>query len=136
VLLNKYNKIVLLFPEKKQPQGMLIGFQKFRKSTNFQHEVINTLNDRELKKGEVYLILDDQNLIVLIKKIKEQRLKVGVDIGIISYNDTLLKEIVENGITTISTDFKAMGKRLAQMVLNNEQLKIENPNALIIRNSL
>jgi len=82
------------------------------------------------------LILDDQKLIVLIKKIKEQRLKVREYIGIISYNDTLLKEIVENRIATISTDFKAMGKRLAQMVLNNEQLKIENPNTLFIRNSL
>ncbi|HMC01174.1 MAG TPA: GntR family transcriptional regulator [Flavobacteriaceae bacterium] len=136
VLLNKYKKIVLLFPEKKQPQGMLIGFQKFRKSTNFPHEVINTLENRKLKKGEVYLILDDQNLIFLIKKIKQQQLKLGQDIGIISYNDTLLKEIVENGITTISTDFKEMGKKLAQMVLNNERVKIENPNALIIRNSL
>lgn len=136
ILLNKYKKIVLLFPEKKQPQGMLIGFQKFRKSTNFPHEVINTLENRKLKKGEVYLILDDQNLIILIKKIKEQQLKLGQDIGIISYNDTLLKEIVENGITTISTDFKEMGRKLAQMVLNNERVKIENPNALIIRNSL
>ena len=136
VLLNKYKKIVLLFPEKKQPLGMLNGFQKFRKNTNFPHEVINSIHDRKLEKGEVYLILDDNNLIVLIKKTKEQNLKIGEDIGVISYNDTLLKEIVEDGITTISTDFKEMGKRLAQMLLNNEKLKIENPNSLIIRNSL
>lgn len=135
-LLKKYDKIVLLFPEKKQPQGMLRGFQKFRKTTNFPDEVINTLEGRILKKGEVYLVLDDRNLIVIIKKIKDQKLILGKDIGIISYNDTLLKEIVEGGITTISTDFKKMGKRLAQMIINKEQLKIENPNALIIRKSL
>jgi len=58
------------------------------------------------------------------------------EIGIISYNDTLLKEIVEGGITTISTDFNAMGKRLAEMILNNENLKIENPNRLIVRRSI
>lgn len=136
IFLNKYEKIVLLFPEKRQPQGMLKGFQKFRKSTNFPHEVINTLQGRELEKGEVYLVLDDQNLIVLIKKMKDQNLILGKDIGIISYNETLLKEIVEGGITTISTDFKYMGKKLAQMLLNKEQVKIENPNHLIIRNSL
>jgi len=134
--IKKYKKIVLLFPEKKQPIGMLSGFQKFRKSTKFPQEVINTLEGRALNKGEVYLILDDQSLIVLIKKIKELQLEIGKDIGIISYNDTLLKEIVEGGITTISTDFKQMGKRLAQMVLNNEHANIENPNALIVRNSL
>ena len=135
-LLNKYEKIVLLFPEIKQPQGMLAGFQKFRKNTNFQHEVINTLEHRKLVKGEAYLILDDQNLIVLIKKMRDQNLKLGKDIGIISYNETLLKEIVEGGITTISTDFKQMGKRLAQMIINKERFLIENPNDLIIRNSL
>ena len=135
-LLKKYNKIVLLFPEKKQPQGMLRGFQKFRKTTNFPDEVINTLEGRILKKGEVYLVLDDRNLIVIIKKMKDKKLILGKDIGIISYNDTLLKEIVEGGITTISTDFKKMGERLAQMIINKEHLKIENPNALIIRKSL
>jgi DNA-binding transcriptional regulator YhcF (GntR family) len=135
-LLNKYKKIVLLFPEKKQPKGMLIGFQKFRKNTNFQHEVINSLDNRKLEKGEAYLVLDDQNLIVLIKKMKDQKLILGKDIGIISYNETLLKEIVEGGITTISTDFNQMGKRLAQMILKKERVHIENPNDLIIRNSL
>ncbi|TVZ57915.1 substrate-binding family protein [Flavobacteriaceae bacterium MAR_2010_105] len=136
VLLNKYRKMVLLFPEKKQPIGMLNGFQKFRKNTDFQHEVIDTLKNRTLNKGEVYLVLDDQNLITLIKMIRDKNLELGKDIGIISYNETLLKEIVEGGITTISTDFKQMGKRLAEMILNREDLQIENPNSLIIRNSL
>ena len=67
---------------------------------------------------------------------KNQNFILGQDIGIISYNDTLLKEIVEGGITTISTDFNEMGKRLAEMILNKEQVKIENPNKLIIRNSI
>jgi len=48
----------------------------------------------------------------------------------------LLKEIVEGGITTISTDFKEMGKRLAQMIMNKENVKIENPANLMIRKSL
>ena len=134
--LGKYDKLVLLFPDSKQPLGMLNGFQKFRKETQFNHEVIKTLEGRNLQKGEAYLILDDRDLIVLIKKIKETNLEIGKDIGIISYNDTLLKEIVEGGITTISTDFKLMGKRLAEMIAKNERFQIENPNALIVRNSL
>ena len=134
--LGKYDKLVLLFPDSKQPLGMLNGFQKFRKETQFNHEVIKTLEGRNLQKGEAYLILDDRDLIVLIKKIKETNLEIGKDIGIISYNDTLLKEIVEGGITTISTDFKLMGKRLAEMIAKNERFQVENPNALIVRNSL
>jgi hypothetical protein len=135
-LILKYDKMVLLFPEKKQPVAMLNGFQNYRKHTKFDCEVINSLTNRPLKKGEVYLLLDDQNLIFFVKKLKDQNLILGKDIGVISYNDTLLKEIVEGGITTISTDFNLMGKRLAKMVINKEHLKIENSNSLIIRNSL
>jgi DNA-binding LacI/PurR family transcriptional regulator len=61
---------------------------------------------------------------------------LGVDFGIISYNDIPLKKVVENGITTISTNFKIMGKTLAEMVLNSQKEQIENPSKLIIRNSL
>lgn len=134
--LPKYAKLILLFQEEKQPQKMLIGFKEFCKTANFNHEIINTLHNRTPKNGEVYLIPDDRNLILIIKKIKEEKLKLGSDIGLISYNDTLLKEIVEGGITTISTDFNKMGERLAQMVINKEQLNIENPSILILRNSL
>jgi DNA-binding LacI/PurR family transcriptional regulator len=75
-------------------------------------------------------------LIRIIKKIKETDFEIAKDIGIISYNDSLLKEVVEGGITTISTDFNYMGKRLAEMVLNNEFAQVENPNSLLIRQSL
>lgn len=135
-LLRKYSTLILLFQEEKQPQKMLKGFKEFCKTTQFTHEIISSLQNRVPKKGEIYLIPDDRNLILIIKKIKEETLKPGNEIGLISYNDTLLKEIVEGGITTISTDFNKMGERLAQMVINKEQLKIENPSVLILRNSL
>ncbi len=134
--LEKYHTLVLLFPDKKQPLGMLKGFLNFKQQLQLAHEVIERLEHRIPQKGEVYLILDDNDLILLIKKIKDQQLVIGQDIGIISYNDTLLKEVVEGGITTISTDFKKMGARLAYMIGQKEVAKVENPNRLILRNSL
>ena len=131
-----YKKIVLLFSKEKQPQGILRGFELFCKTNSLNYEIIDTLEKRTPKKGEVYIVLDDENLIRIIKKIKKVQFVLTKDIGIISFNDTILKEVVENGITTISTDFKLMGKRLAEMILTNEQLKIENPSKLILRNSL
>ena len=70
------------------------------------------------------------------KKIKQEKLILAKDIGVISYNETMLKEIVEGGITTISTDFNLMGENLAKMVLNNQQVKIANPSGIILRKSL
>jgi len=62
-------------------------------------------------------------LVEVIEQAKKQELLIGLDYGIISYNDTPLKKVVENGITTISTDFTAMGLLLADMILNNKKDK-------------
>lgn len=133
--LKKYNKLILLF-QNKQPLGMLNGFVKFCKEYKFEYEILISLEDSVPKKGEVYIIPDDRNLIVIMKKIKEEALLLGENIGIISYNDTLLKEILEGGITTISTDFKKMGEQLAKIILTNEKIQIENCSSFIKRNSL
>jgi len=125
-----------LFDENKQPEGLLKGFEKFCEENKIEYEIVASLESRKPLAGEIYVIPDDRSLIKIIKKIKQEGLVLANEIGIISYNDTLLKEIVEGGITTISTDFNAMGKRLAEMILNNENLKIENPNRLIIRRSI
>ncbi|MCA0932461.1 GntR family transcriptional regulator [Lutimonas saemankumensis] len=134
--IQNYERIILLFDKSKQPEGILTGFKIFCKENKIAHEVVDSLESRTPKSGEIYVIPDDRNLIKIIKSIREQGLVLANEIGIISYNDTLLKEIVEGGITTISTDFNEMGKRLAEMILKNENLKIENPNRLILRRSI
>ena len=135
-LIKKYKKIILLFSEDIQPQGMLKGFIKFCEAHGVGYDVIASLENRMPIKGDIYVIPDDKNLLKIIKKIKAEKLILSKDIGIISYNDTLLKEIVEGGITTISTDFNSMGAQLANMIRNKEHVQIENSNALILRNSL
>lgn len=135
-LIKNYRELVLLFNPDKQPQGMLDGFKKFCTSNTIDNEVIHSLQDRIPKKGEVYIIPDDKDLLRVIKRAKEAKLVLSKDIGIISYNDTLLKEIVEGGITTISTDFYEMGNQLAKMILSKEKHQIANTSNLMLRNSL
>ncbi|MFV9550211.1 GntR family transcriptional regulator [Algibacter sp. PT7-4] len=133
--IKKYKKAILLYDD-RQPKGLIEGFNLFCSQNNIANEIIETLKNRQLIEGELYIVLDDKNLIRIIKRLKEQQLTLAKHIGIISYNDTLLKEIVEGGITTISTDFNFMGKRLAEMIINNEFAQVKNPNNLILRKSL
>lgn len=135
-LIDKYQKLILIFPGFREPLGMKIGFEKFCNDYHLNHEVINQFKERELQRGEIYVIPDDRDLVKVIEESKTQNLKLGTDFGIISYNETPLKKVVENGITTISTDFNEMGKQLATMILENKKIQIENKNNLIIRNSL
>jgi len=134
--IKKYKKLLLIFSANRQPKGMKDGFIKFCEAKNLPYQILDSAEDKNPEKGELYIIPDDKNLLHIIKKIRANNLSLSKDIGIISYNDTLLKEIVEGGITTISTDFTAMGKRLAEMIQNNEHQHIENPNQFILRHSL
>lgn len=134
--LAKYNKLILIFPGFREPLGMKEGFERFCTDFDLDHEVISEFNKRTIQNGEVYIIPNDRDLVSVIEKAKNMALQLGRDFGIISYNDTPLKKVVENGITTISTDFMAMGKILARMVSKSQKLQIENKSALILRKSL
>ncbi|TPG44580.1 GntR family transcriptional regulator [Flavobacterium pectinovorum] len=134
--LNKYEKLILIFPGFREPLGMKLGFENFCTENNFEYEIITEFADREITLGDLYIIPNDRDLVRVIESARDQHLKLGVDFGIISYNETPLKKIVANGITTISTHFETMGKILAEMVLKGNKEQIENKFSLIIRNSL
>ena len=134
--LEKYKKLIIIFPGFREPEGMKIGFENFCKDNSFNYEIISEFEDKNIQQGEVYLIPNDRDLVRVIERSKLQKLKIGVDFGIISYNETPLKKVVENGITTISTDFNAMGKIIAEMVHSGKKEQIENKSSLILRNSL
>ena len=134
--LQKYKKLILIFPPFKQPQGMADGFIQFCAENGLQHEIMSDYTNRTLIEGEAYIIPNDRHLVSVMEQAKAQRLELGRDIGVISYNDTPLKKVAGNGITTISTDFREMGRLLAEMILNNDKRFIENKSWLIERGSL
>ncbi|MXN92109.1 GntR family transcriptional regulator [Flavobacterium sp. Sd200] len=134
--LGKYKKLILIFPDFKQPPGMQQGFIKFCQTFGFEHEIIPDFANHTITPGDVYIIPNDRDLVNVIEQAQAQHLKIGREVGIISYNDTPLKKVVEKGITTISTDFMAMGKILAEMILNQSREQVENKSRLIVRHSL
>ncbi|MEO6175455.1 MAG: GntR family transcriptional regulator [Flavobacterium circumlabens] len=134
--LNKYKKLILIFPGFREPLGMKSGFEDFCDAYHFNYEIITEFTAREITTGDLYIIPNDRDLVKVIENAGKQSLKLGSDFGIISYNETPLKKIAANGITTISTHFEAMGKILAEMVLKGNKEQIENKSSLTIRNSL
>lgn len=135
-LLQKYTKLIMIFPGGKEPEGRMIGFQRFCNEKGFNHEIIRNVTNKEMKAGEAYFVPSDRNLVRLVKMASEKNLILGKDVGIVSFNDTVLKEVVAGGITTISTDFQLMGQTLARMIQERSAEKIKNESSLIRRNSL
>jgi len=135
-LLRKYTRLIMIFPGGKEPEGRMIGFQRFCSEKGFENEIIRNVANKEMKAGEVYFVPSDRNLVRLVKMASEKNLMLGKDVGIVSFNDTVLKEVVAGGITTISTDFQLMGQTLARMIQDRSAEKIKNVSALIRRKSL
>jgi DNA-binding transcriptional regulator YhcF (GntR family) len=135
-LLKKYSKLVMIFPGGKEPEGRMIGFFRFCKDRGFAYEIIRNLENKSIRSGEAYFVPSDRSLVRLVKMAAENKLQLGKDFGIVSFNDTMLKEVVAGGITTISTDFIQMGQILARMIQERSSRKIRNHSSLICRNSL
>ncbi|MFB9078196.1 GntR family transcriptional regulator [Flavobacterium procerum] len=134
--LAKYKKLILIFSGHREPPGMKLGFEDFCRQYDFEYEVISEFANKSIRLGDLYVIPNDRDLLLVIENGMNQNLRLGSDFGIISYNETSLKKIAANGITTISTNFELMGKILAEMVLKGTKEQIENKSALIVRSSL
>jgi DNA-binding transcriptional regulator YhcF (GntR family) len=135
-LLEKYQKLVMVFPGGKEPEGRMTAFQKYCEGHGKKYEIVRSLINRPIEKGEAWFVPSDRNLVKLVKMAAENNFALGKDFGIVSFNDTMLKEVVAGGITTISTDFVLMGKTLAKMISERSKAQVSNPSALIRRNSL
>ncbi|MFM6935316.1 MAG: GntR family transcriptional regulator [Flavobacteriales bacterium] len=134
--LKYYRKLILIFPGEKEPIGMVEGFRSYCDDIKFPYEVVPFVEDKHVQKGAVFITPNDNQLVDVIEIAKAKALAIGKQIGIVSYNEIPLKKVIENGITTISTDFHAMGKTMAKMVMNGKKQQIANPTNIILRASL
>lgn len=135
--LNKYHTLKIIFPQHSYySQAILTGFVSFCNNYNFDYQIIPGLQNEQIKAGTTYINLMENDLVELIEKSLSEGVCVGKDIGVLSYNETPLKRIILNGITTISTDFKLMGEAAAKLVLNNSTEHIAIPFKVTLRNSL
>ena len=101
------------------------GVDRFVNEFNIPVSYSDSVVD-EILPNETYLILSsqlDSGLAAFARKVKEQNLEVGKDVFVISYNEFDLNEVVLNGLTTISTDFKQMGRTAAQMIIEKKSWK-------------
>ena len=135
--LKNYRELKIIFPEDSYfPDEIANGFKKFCRNFNFPHSVVPDIAVKNLKKGEAYICLREDDLVMLVEKLVASKLKVGKDVGVISYNETPLKKIILKGITTISTDFEKMGAETAKLILNKEMKHLQIPFYLKLRPSL
>ena len=136
-IVKKYSRIILSIHHSRDHfKSIIKGFRGICKKYALDNQVVFDINTVELSKGDLVIVVDDRDLVTVVKSAQQNELLIGSEIGIISYNETPLKQVIANGITTISTDFNAMGKTMAEMIILDKKLKIHNPFGMNLRKSI
>lgn len=138
--IKKYKQLIMVFPENENypyPKEIVVGFRRFCTFNEINSEVVSEIRpDAKIEKDVAYVVIEENDLINLIKQTSAAGYNLGTDVGVISYNDTPLKEVLTGGISVITTDFEKMGSLAANVILKNEPLKVKNDFKLIPRNTL
>lgn len=136
-LLKKYNQLNLVFPQSEYyPPYIVRGFRIFCQVHGFEHSIIDRIEEAEIRKGQAYIIVSDDDLYAFIKKVRQKNWTLGKDCGVVAYNENQVKELLCDGITTISTNHEEIGQLAAEMILSRKFERIKSPFQFIRRNSL
>jgi DNA-binding transcriptional regulator YhcF (GntR family) len=134
-LLEKYNHITIVFPSlSNHPKEIVDGAKQFCKETKKKLSIVLRVDDDMPQKGTAYIVVSEADLAHLIKRARTAGLRLGRDTGIISFNETVLKELLD--ITVITTDFEEMGRSVAQLIIDRSFRQLKNPFYMIRRKSL
>lgn len=131
------NLKVIVLPRSLYGNLILESVKDFARETGIRLSVFRSIPET-WNPGDVALVLNsqlDSGLVELDASIRSAGLVPGKDVKIISYNEMPLNELVMGGLTVLSTDFPAMGRTAADMILSGTRSKVHNPFRLIRRKS-
>lgn len=137
--IRKYNKFIFYFKQSTaDPSDVLESFNKFVRKHKIEACVEDSYKSGSIQPGNVYFTISNLELWDMLKDAKIKGLELGKDVGILSHNDDIIKELIFGGITTFSTDFAAMGREAAEYILSNKSQRLHRimPTNLVDRNSL
>ena len=134
-LIRKYRRLILVHNNNFRSREIIVGFERFAAESPIESIIVSSEKLKDIRKHDAFITTEDSELVTIIRAAKKNKWVIGKDIGILSYNETALKSIISDGISTITTDFNLMGKQMAEMILNREQKTIENKFVMIDRKS-
>jgi DNA-binding transcriptional regulator YhcF (GntR family) len=135
--LRRYQRLTLVFaPEHHHPAQIVESVARFGREAGLPTRAVPRLTEDMVQPGAAFLTIDDEDLLALVKRCGAAGLRLGEEVGLVSYNDTPLKEIVGGGVSVVSIDFHALGVRAAQHLLQPGPVRETVPTHLVLRGSL
>lgn len=129
---------VVIMPNSLYAAQIRLAVGDFCRKNDIVVRYYNGVSEDIVRPNEVYLMLNSQHdagLLSFSRIAKKLGLKIGEDISVISYNDSPINEIILNGLTAVSTDFRQMGELAAEMILGKTMSKVKCDFRLIRRST-
>ncbi|MDB5015064.1 MAG: transcriptional regulator of fucose utilization, GntR family, partial [Daejeonella sp.] len=136
-VIRKYDEMIFYYrPSTDTPIEILRAFKKFIKDFKIKGTIKTEYIPGSIVRNKVYFTINNTELWAILKDCKTQNITPGTDIGVLSHNDDVVKEIIFDGITNYSTDFQKMADLAASFVLTGKKIQEVIPTVLIRRKSL
>ncbi len=136
--IKKYDELILVYEKNSTPHpGETVkAVRNFCKMHHVPFRQMKQLTSNDVEKGKLFFVIRDSDLVTIINACRKMNFRLGHDSGVISYNDTPMKQIVGGGISVISTNFEQMGTLAADFVKNKQPVRKVLPTFLTLRESL
>jgi DNA-binding transcriptional regulator YhcF (GntR family) len=136
-VIGRYKEMIYYYrPSTDTPVEILNAYKKFVHDYKIRGVIRTEYIPGSIEKGKVYFTINNTELWAMLKDCISRKFVIGKEVGILSHNDDVVKEIICNGITTYSTDFRKMAEKAADFVLRRKKVQEVIPTVLIRRQSL
>ena len=115
-VLKKYSKLNLVLPNLDFFSSDYIrAFKQFSIKYSFDFQLIDELTDEDIYTNEAYFVTDSADLIRLVDYSQLHSLRLGRDLGIVSFTENEYSRLLAGGISVISHPSAELGRMIAQI---------------------
>jgi DNA-binding transcriptional regulator YhcF (GntR family) len=132
----KYCRLVYLSRNVPGTSEKTDAFTRFCTEENLDFVICR--NPEKLRPAlfEAYIVPDDEILLELLAQIRKPDFSVGENIGIVTFEDSMMKEVALGGLTTITHDYHELCNRMLEIVQGGKRGQQRIRSRVIQRNSL
>jgi DNA-binding transcriptional regulator YhcF (GntR family) len=134
--LKKYCRLVYLCRSPQEKPDRSEGFKRFCTEEKMDYLICRNPEDLRPALYEAFIIPDDEILVSFMEQVRKGDFTIGENIGIVTFGESLLKEVTGGGLTTISYDYSDLCSRLIEISQGHRRGHVRVKPKIIQRNSL
>lgn len=115
--ISRYDALNLILPDQAYiDTGYITAFRRFGEKHRLRYHLSDSLAGETVQPNQLYITVDDTDLVEAIRQMQQQDLVAGRDVGIISLRDSCLHELLAGGITAVANQPESIGYRAGKLL--------------------